>query len=73
MFVDNRISPHEKRKLAWGTHEKCQQKPSGGQKVEEHFPTNKNETKKKKKSIYSQRTLGSEWSLELDKGIQETL
>ena len=29
--------------------------------------------KKKKKSIYSQRTLGSEWSLELDKGIQETL
>lgn len=34
---------------------------------------NKNETKKKKKSIYSQRTLGSELSLELDKGIQETL
>lgn len=46
------MSSHEKRKLARCTSEKCQQKPSGGQKVEEHFPTNTNETKKKKKKIH---------------------
>ena len=37
------------------------------------FPHEQEWDQKKKKSIYSQRTLGSEWSLELDKGIQETL
>ena len=55
------MSSHEKRKLAGCTSEKCQQKPSGGQKVEEHFPTNTNETKKKKKKNPS--ILKGHWAL----------